>query len=291
MLLVASHPNPLTYSLIDDRTTRRVAIFVSIRSLLNSNEPPSDDEATVIQAAVASAVVDKQQLEALLSEKEDNDASRQWIDSTKDRINDIDKFIYGHRAILSPIRRIPPEVLQEMFEFYVCSFNNVFDHLNIHIRASHLPWELSHVCRLWRMSALGLPTLWNYFPTVEYPVSPRRQERQVGLLMELLRRSKQAPLFIHIYAPHFNVIQEYCPAFYLLLENSSRWGSLSLHSNFLTIAMIRKAQDRLPFLRRLTLILERPVLPSHLEDCLDTFKEVPAITLLRYASYALVPFM
>jgi hypothetical protein len=44
--------------------------------------------------------------------------------------------------------RIPPEILCEIFHFYLLPFNTS-------------AWTISQVCRAWRRTALGCPTLWN----------------------------------------------------------------------------------------------------------------------------------
>ncbi|KAF8431308.1 hypothetical protein L210DRAFT_3416307, partial [Boletus edulis BED1] len=79
------------------------------------------------------------------------------------------------RNMLSPISRLPEEILAEIFT------HGARDH-HEHYR---LPVDVSYVCHRWRIVALDCPTLWSYL----VGASQRWTE-------ELLARSKQTSLKI-----------------------------------------------------------------------------------------------
>ena len=87
---------------------------------------------------------------------------------------------------LSPIFRLPPEILAAIFVH--CAR---FHHKSLSICTRRPGWvKVSYVCRHWREVALGCPTLWSY----HFVVSSRWTE-------ELLARSMEVPLkirFVHI---------------------------------------------------------------------------------------------
>ncbi|KAJ7157392.1 hypothetical protein C8R46DRAFT_860111, partial [Mycena filopes] len=87
-----------------------------------------------------------------------------------------------HRAILSPVRRVPPELLCEIFSLTVQNDGDA---------PKQPPWYLGQVCGLWRHSALSLPSLWSSItiPSVSFGDSGR-----VSLLEAQLLRSADAPL-------------------------------------------------------------------------------------------------
>ncbi|KAJ7260930.1 hypothetical protein B0H12DRAFT_962754, partial [Mycena haematopus] len=66
--------------------------------------------------------------------------------------------------ILSPIRRVPPEIVAEIFLYFAPSIIHPSDFLP-DIRRTHpthvwLPWKLGHICYQWRTTALSLRPLW-----------------------------------------------------------------------------------------------------------------------------------
>ena len=91
-------------------------------------------------------------------------------------------------SALSPILRLPPELLATIFVH--CARDYYDHHQNTD---TFVPsWvNVSYVCRHWRSVALGCPTLWAH----HFVVSPRWTE-------ELLVRSRQAPLRIRAMLGH-----------------------------------------------------------------------------------------
>ncbi|KAJ7682845.1 hypothetical protein B0H17DRAFT_1075092 [Mycena rosella] len=65
--------------------------------------------------------------------------------------------IHRFSGILSPLRRLPPELVEEIFLYFVPAMH--FDALG-NTRRVVLPWTLAHVCRAWRTVALSLRPLW-----------------------------------------------------------------------------------------------------------------------------------
>ncbi|KAJ7784619.1 hypothetical protein B0H16DRAFT_1271755, partial [Mycena metata] len=56
-----------------------------------------------------------------------------------------------HRAVISPVRQIPPELLCEVF------ISTLSDPSANKIKP---PWYLGHVCQSWRHAAVSHPALW-----------------------------------------------------------------------------------------------------------------------------------
>ncbi|TEB33349.1 hypothetical protein FA13DRAFT_148401 [Coprinellus micaceus] len=113
---------------------------------LCSNEPPSPSEIPALRAAFADLLV--QQLELQL------------------RLDEIEEKVRQHAAVLSPVRRVPLEILSDIFTLAV------FD-----TRRSEAQWSsktmytypdtrewvvaLSLVCRHWRRAALVTRSFWS----------------------------------------------------------------------------------------------------------------------------------
>ncbi|EKM75406.1 hypothetical protein AGABI1DRAFT_16326, partial [Agaricus bisporus var. burnettii JB137-S8] len=70
------------------------------------------------------------------------------------RKQDAERFIEVHEGFLSPIRRLVPEILQEIF--WLClpvAHNSV-------LSAKEAPLLLGRVCSQWRRIAYSTPKLW-----------------------------------------------------------------------------------------------------------------------------------
>ncbi|KAJ7611752.1 hypothetical protein FB45DRAFT_1119124 [Roridomyces roridus] len=114
--------------------------------LLDSNDPPLDADIPVIRHLIS----EKQtRLNALNSE------IRQLLSERKK----IAHCIQRHTAIVAPIRRLPTELLSEIFSFA----SRLFTRRSILVNEAEeecAPWILGQVCRVWRELALHSPFLW-----------------------------------------------------------------------------------------------------------------------------------
>lgn len=111
-------------------------------------------------------------LQARLAIQSDIDAYTRAIIDLKSRLN-----------TLTPIGRLPPEVLSEIL---VCGVMNDDSRHTAKYDYNRLPWiRLAHVCHHFRAVALSTPQFWSYL---------RLTKSQV--FAELLTRSKAAPLHI-----------------------------------------------------------------------------------------------
>ncbi|KAK6978036.1 hypothetical protein R3P38DRAFT_502371 [Favolaschia claudopus] len=73
------------------------------------------------------------------------------IDACKDQI-------HRHSAVLAAVRRVPLEVLFEIFDWIE---SDAFDRTVFHKRhVPTAPWRITHVCRAWREAAQSYPKLW-----------------------------------------------------------------------------------------------------------------------------------
>ncbi|KAJ7641050.1 hypothetical protein FB45DRAFT_352212 [Roridomyces roridus] len=89
------------------------------------------------------------------------------------------------RSLLSPIRRMPPEVLTAIFALFK---PDLFD------QAITPLLRLSHVCARWYTIITGTPILWDFIAMGENAI----QEKTMALLSLCLERSGTAPLALYI---------------------------------------------------------------------------------------------
>ncbi|KAJ6564678.1 hypothetical protein B0H19DRAFT_860520, partial [Mycena capillaripes] len=69
--------------------------------------------------------------------------------------DEIAKRVGQHRAILSSIRRVPTELICEIFALASLSGSSD-DEDNVDAP----PWYLGQICRAWRQCVLSYPALW-----------------------------------------------------------------------------------------------------------------------------------
>ncbi|KAJ7643753.1 hypothetical protein FB45DRAFT_1052643 [Roridomyces roridus] len=147
---------------------------------LNTNFVPSDSEVAQMQALLQEPVAELARLDAIISQLATQRASLQAVVDT-------------HRALLSPIRRIPEDILREIFVSCLPEDHDAF------IDVTEEPMLLGHICELWRRVAHSTPRLWNsvYIPPwcfdPDYP--PEYIERRLATYLQAwLKRSKDCSL-------------------------------------------------------------------------------------------------
>ena len=149
-----------------------------LRHLLKSNATPSDSEVTAIRAFISEA---EASLEELHRRFPTGDHASQAIESQ------LLKTIEAHRALLSPVRYLPSEILQEIFLHYA---DSQLEGRNVTIRA--VPWRLGHISHRWRKIALSLPSLWDNIPEI-YLSQSGLEQSYFRALIYLLQRSGTSP--------------------------------------------------------------------------------------------------
>ncbi|KAJ7758384.1 hypothetical protein B0H16DRAFT_1416340 [Mycena metata] len=117
------------------------------QALLNSNEPPIESEYPFIQSVLLRQRSYLAQHDDAVREPEGQTQEHQSLVETVAR----------HAAILSPLRRMPSEILCEFFSSTLLPDWQLLDRGRIDLQDS--PWSLSHTCSRWREIALGLPSL------------------------------------------------------------------------------------------------------------------------------------
>ncbi|KAL0069438.1 hypothetical protein AAF712_003463 [Marasmius tenuissimus] len=212
---------------------------------------------------------------------------RRLIDQPQTRIRDIDAeisrllaerdklehFVGAHSRVLSPIRRLPADILSEIF--ILCLPTDHFPSRDL----AEAPLLLTFVCHIWRNVALRTPRLWNaihiFIPHPAIDVGtyyePWMQKRLEGI-RNWLKQSGTLPLHLSLSTgsyPSFPNPDSRDPVFpvkgvcdeilSLLVGFSSRWMSLSL------VDIIERVKDRLdellppnlPMLKAIQLVEEK----------------------------------
>ncbi|KAJ6580725.1 hypothetical protein B0H19DRAFT_928456, partial [Mycena capillaripes] len=122
--------------------------------LLNSNEPPLESEVPAIQLAISKT-------DAQLARLDDEIAGlHQRLKQLEEERISLSTYRARNQAILSVLRRIPPEVLGEIFSWSLPTSASSIGRPRFHRTDS--PWSLTQISGRWRAVAVSNPFLWSF---------------------------------------------------------------------------------------------------------------------------------
>ncbi|KAJ6513020.1 hypothetical protein C8R45DRAFT_332248 [Mycena sanguinolenta] len=185
------------------------------QKLLESNSAPSDAEAKAIREIIKSKELQMDRLEGEVAEARaalnalierraevalesghssnavhqfdsDIDGARSVLHGLLTERDQIHEALEAHRALLSPIRRIPPEVLGEIF-VHCLSRDDPF----IKAAVDCCPLLLTQISSNWRSVALATPSLW---ASIAVKLTTKSCLPKLDLIKEWIARSGSWPL-------------------------------------------------------------------------------------------------
>jgi hypothetical protein len=200
---------------------------------LNSNYVPNDDEVVEIKQLLIEPC---QRLKDISGEIGDIESQLEKLLKEKDNLDD---QLKAHKALLSPARRLPPNVIQNIFLYCLPSEHNPV------MGSREAPLLLGRICSQWRDIALGTPKLWSAIhiaipanPPVPMPIGavpsvpPPQTDHatRIQAIVSWLTRADHFPLSISLYTSRFdsvagNSIQLYLDA---IVQFASRWKQLHM---------------------------------------------------------------
>ncbi|KAF7356298.1 F-box domain-containing protein [Mycena venus] len=231
-------------------------------ALLTSNEPPEESESAFIQSVVSKTDAPLARLDEQISRL------RGQLKQLEDKYALVIGYRTRNRAILSPLRRIPPEILREIFSWTVPSIRDALIRGSFDMHQS--PWVLTRICSRWREVSISTPSLWSRV-AIDYPQSLYNSSTYSFPLLEAqLKRSQK--LSIHFYGANELDSSSQTRMFQLLAQHSSRWEELSIGLTSETWPLLSALRDRLPSLTRLWIQWTGPESQSGVNsiDCFQT---------------------
>ena len=131
--------------------------------------------------------------------------------------DDLQRHVECSKSLAAPIRKLPPEILAEIFVHYATE--NEISRRRVYIPGLRLAGVSGH----WRSVALTTPALWTSIRIA--PVRPHHHADHMTLLHDILSRSLHRPLHICIVFDYDreNPNGSFHPAILLLFEHVARW--------------------------------------------------------------------
>ncbi|KAJ7291369.1 hypothetical protein C8J57DRAFT_1044072, partial [Mycena rebaudengoi] len=164
------------------------------KSLLISNDPPLDAEIPVIRGIIADEQSQLLNLDTRLA------ALQKILEPLVDERNATAYRILRHQSVISVARRIPPEILGEIFFLTLPSQE---DRKTSCVDSS--PWLVGRICSRWRKIALALPELWTTVSINHLSYELERNDAYPFVLLcrlkMLLHRSAKRPLHMDLGSP------------------------------------------------------------------------------------------
>ncbi len=197
-------------------------------ALLRTNDPPTEQDISRIRDAIA-------RVESKLKKKRNRTSQESYT-----------KFLEAHKAILSLYRRLPTELIVEIFLYY--HENPVDPQFNV------VPWTLAHICHRWRIIALNTPALWRNLPPMRLMSVERPQLKwHLGRLSTLLARSGDSPITFCLTKTETHTLDDEIVT--MLSEHSERWESICLTICESVCKHFSRIKGRVSALRSLRLLL------------------------------------
>ncbi|KAJ7654033.1 hypothetical protein DFH06DRAFT_520939 [Mycena polygramma] len=242
--------------------------------LFTSNDVPLDSEMASICQLVSDGAHMLGVLDGQISALED------LLAQVVHKREEVVEQVRRNQAMISPVRRIPQELICEVFGWVALSDDDAEEDAN---GLNAPPWYLGHICQSWRASALSCPRLWTSVTIPRSPPSPRDR-----LLVETqILHSAHASLKVHWFAsahgdvPDPRVVE-------LILAQCHRWKTLSLnlHGKRVELNWLRPLDGRLHSLEKLV-ILNSPrdsVIPNIFATALSLRRAILINSNFEYSS-------
>ncbi|TFK54540.1 hypothetical protein OE88DRAFT_1655250 [Heliocybe sulcata] len=242
----------------------------ALHSLVTSNRLPSEREAEQARTLIADAVQELARVNVELLELER-------------KRKDLENYIHAHKSVVSPWRRLLPELVIEIMRY--CATDKLCPSQHHDFEN---PFVIGQVCSAWRDVALSTPSLWT---NVHVTVSTLSTVSQAQALERLLQRSHPHFLTLKVEYQPLQIHQSGAPlqVIHTLRKSSERWRSLDVS---LTGSLLEALVDSAPLPNLETLVLRsswmyNPYPPPATHESLPrgtTFKGAPALRKLNLSN-------
>ncbi|KAJ7354565.1 hypothetical protein DFH08DRAFT_934014 [Mycena albidolilacea] len=193
------------------------------------------------------------------------DAMRKALDNLTEERNTLSAYVEAHKALLSPFRRLPRDIIEAIFMACLPT------HRNCVMSAQEAPVILGRICNSWRTISYSFLRLWSSLhivePVYEYNSNASLYQAKVAQRLEVahiwLRRSGTCPLSISLQSnldngprPVQTIAPLAAPDVWLnvLLPFAFRWKHIRLVAPSVALAILSHlAENDVPLLRRLEL--------------------------------------
>ncbi|KAJ6462381.1 hypothetical protein C8R47DRAFT_1327202 [Mycena vitilis] len=243
--------------------------------LLTSNQPPLDSDFPIVQSVLFETDA---RLASLANEIE---RVSEQLEKLKQKRSSLSSYRAQNGSILSLLRRMPPEILGEIFTRTLPSPRR-----RNRIQIVDSPWVLTHVCQDWKKIALSVHSLWSTV-IVSYLPETGTGTYSLAMVETQIARAQNANLKINFYGNgHVSGnSQEQIEMFKTLARHATHWGELNAQLTPALIPLVTELRGKLPSLRKLWISWSGHTLHMPPQD-FQPFKELPCLRDIEIVHYA-----
>ncbi|KAJ7631368.1 hypothetical protein DFH06DRAFT_1224340 [Mycena polygramma] len=240
------------------------------RDILDTNDPPADFNISSIREFVSRGSARRAVLDSKIA------PLKAELKKLVDERNALDTEIRKHEGAISPLRRLPTEVICIIFTLALPPFAYSSNVMNVH----EGPWVLSAVCSRWRTIALSQPCFWTHL-SLDFTNSPPESPSLPALLPTLeaqLERSQQSPLHVTFRTFYEMDIEEREQRVLdLIMLHCDRWETIDFTVPWMlfTSPCFEDIRDELPLLSSLDISVQE--FDDDLGSVFDVFQSCPRL--------------
>ncbi|KAJ7736848.1 hypothetical protein B0H16DRAFT_1695238 [Mycena metata] len=259
----------------------RLTKSAELRKLLRSNDYPTKVQTAHCDEILSSSPVELERYDAEILRL------RAVLAKTERDRAFIEDYSRLCRYTLAPIRRVPSEILVEIFTLFLPEVWDTFileaapagevpeDILG---RAANVDLlRISQVCPRWYCLVMGTPSLWSAMDLVFYG---DLHDRMIGVLSSSLERGGNTPLDVRLRSDGFDRRHE--PALDVLVRCSPRWREISVDFQSLPLSPLSAVQGNLPLLENLRIRNTTRDNSAESSQAVSAFEVAPRLKHLVY---------
>ncbi|KAJ7131369.1 hypothetical protein C8R44DRAFT_978242 [Mycena epipterygia] len=214
-----------------------------LAELLQTNDAPLESEIQAIRQILSD---DEARVGVLNAEIDLLRIAMEELVAERDQIQ---KCARKYAAVLSPVRRVPPELMGEIFSLTLPHTRQIEG-----IPVDCPPWRLGHICKSWRNWALTDPFLWCSIAICDHFSSDLRLSYSIPMIETQLLRSGNVPLTVAFDSRACDWVES--RRWDLLLSECDRWSSVLLRcmEDFHILSRWLARWGRFPEMKKLELI-------------------------------------
>ncbi|KAJ7583059.1 hypothetical protein C8J56DRAFT_240126 [Mycena floridula] len=246
-------------------------------SYIGSNDPPPHAQETQFRRMLSGSVASLRELDDRIATMQHE--LRTLLRQRRGKEREIDDY----KSVLHPIRRLPQEILCEIFLSFVtenlddCNRRND-EELVSTLNPSSTIWILPQISSYWRSIALSFPRMWSTVILITGNFDLNQLSEAIRMLGAQLYRSDNHQLSISI-TSRLDIRKSH-PLLELLFSTSRRWKELSIHATIESLESFSPLRGSLPAMTTLHVWAKnnnRNFAPS---STLSMFEFTPKLTTL-----------
>ncbi|KAJ6462129.1 hypothetical protein C8R45DRAFT_1027374 [Mycena sanguinolenta] len=183
--------------------------LVRLSQLSSTNEPLLEPELSAVRPIVEKTSARLATLDAETSRLKDR------LRELEDERTALSEFHAQNTRVVSPMRRMPAEILGEIFSWTLPNIYDIFD-------PGDCPWVLTRVCGSWRAVALSKPSFWSLL-VFDFT---RKSQYPRELVQLQLKRARS--LKIHFFGNEMDESRPQIALFRILAGHCARWEELDI---------------------------------------------------------------